>query len=119
MTVRHTAVVVSLIVLTAAPAAMSHSGATSSSPKEGSVVSALPATVTITFGDRLLGVTSVRVLDPKGIDHAASARLNPRNAAMVVVRTRRPGAGRYTVVWKVRSEDGHPASGTFRFRVRG
>lgn len=109
----------SAVALIAAPAALAHSGLRSTSPKAGAVVTALPASVTITFNDRLLRVTSVRVLDGKGVDHAVSARLDPRNAARVVVRTRTPVPGRYRVLWKVQAEDGHSEAGTFGFRARG
>ena len=64
-------------------------------------------------------VTGVRVLDARGVNHTASARLDPRNAARVVVRTTAPVAGAYRVMWTVRSEDGHSESGTFGFRARG
>ncbi len=107
------------MALISAPAGLSHSGVRSTTPKAGSVVRALPATVAMIFGDRLLRVISVQVRDSTGRDHAVGARLNPRDAAMVLVRTRRPVAGRYTVTWKVQSEDGHSAAGTFTFRVRG
>ena len=104
--------------LITAPQALAHSGAPVTSPKSGAVLGSLPATVTLTFGDRLARVTGVQVLDAKGVNHAASARLDPRNAARVIVRTTRPSAGAYTVRWQVRSEDGHAESGTFSFRVR-
>lgn len=107
------------VVLIAVPTARAHSGVQSTSPRAGAVVKALPATITITFGDRLIGVTGVRVIDARGVNHTASARLDPRNAARVVVRTTAPVAGAYRVMWTVRSEDGHSASGTFGFRARG
>lgn len=119
MRLRDIALTASAVALIAAPAAMAHSGAPTTSPKSGAVVASLPANVTITFADRLLRVTRVQVLDAKGIDHAASARLDPRDAARVVVRTQSPVAGNYKVVWKVQSEDGHSQAGTFRFRARG
>lgn len=119
MRLRYIALAAAAVASIAAPVAMAHSGIESTTPKAGSVVRALPANVTITFADRLLRVTRVQVLDAKGVDHAVSARLDPRNAAKVVVRTRRPVAGNYRVLWKVQSEDGHSEAGTFRFRARG
>lgn len=119
MRLRDIVLTASAVALIAAPAAMAHSGLRSTSPKAGSVVAALPASVTITFQGRLLRVTSVKVIDRKGVDHAASARLDPRNAARVVVRTRNPVPGSYAVTWKVQAEDGHSEAGTFGFRARG
>lgn len=104
--------------LVAAPNAVAHSGAPVTSPRSGAVVASLPATVTLTFGDRLARVTGVQVLDAKGVNHAASARLDPRNAARVIVRTAKPSASAYTVRWQVQAEDGHAQTGSFRFRVR-
>jgi methionine-rich copper-binding protein CopC len=107
------------IALIAAPSAMGHSGLRATSPPAGAVVAALPANVTLTFRERLARVVRVQVLDARGRDHARSARLDPRNAAKVVVRTMRPVPGRYTVRWRVVAEDGHSESGSFAFRARG
>jgi len=109
----------SAVALIAAPAALSHSGLRSTSPKAGSVVTSLPAKVIITFRGRLLRVTRVKVLDRRGANHVVWARLDPRNAARVVVRTRKPVPGPYRVLWKVQAEDGHSEAGSFRFRARG
>ncbi len=108
-----------LAALAVAPHALAHSGVQATSPKPGAVVQALPATITLTFGSRLMRVSSVRVTDAKGVNHATSARLDPRNAARVVVRTRSPVPGAYRVAWTVQSEDGHSESGAFAFRARG
>lgn len=107
------------VALVAASAALGHSGVVSTTPASGSVVRVLPATITVTFADRLLGVTGATVRDSRGVDHAVSARRHPRNAARIVITTRRPVPGVYTVLWRVRSEDGHAEAGSFRFRARG
>ena len=65
--VRDLALVASATVLVAAPVAVGHSGVRATSPKAGSVVRVLPAKVTITFRDRLLRVTRVRVLDARNV----------------------------------------------------
>ncbi len=98
--------------------ATAHSSAPVTRPAANAVVAALPRTVSITFGGRLMRVVGVQVVDRKGVNHATSARLDPRNAARVLVRTTRPAAGRYSVRWKVMAEDGHGQSGTVSFRVR-
>ena len=100
------------------PGATAHSSAPASSPAPNAVVAALPRTVSITFGGRLMRVVGVQVVDRKGVNHATSARLDPTNAARVLVRTTTPVAGRYSVRWKVMAEDGHVQTGTFAFRVR-
>lgn len=118
MRLRDLALLASATALVAAPVAMGHSGVRATSPKDGSVVRVLPAKVTITFRDRLLRVTRVQVLDARKRNHTVWARLDRRNAAKVVVRTRRPVAGRYRVLWKVQAEDGHSEAGSFTFRAR-
>lgn len=109
----------SAVALASASAAVGHSGLRGTTPPSGGTVAALPANVTITFEGRLARVVRVQVVDAKGTDHAVSARLDPRNAAKVVVRTAKPVPGAYTVRWKVVSEDGHAEAGAFRFRARG
>lgn len=118
MSLRGIALTASAVALMAASAASAHSGLRSSTPAQGTTVRALPATVSFTFGDRLLRVISVQVVDARGVDHATSSRLDPRNAARVVVGTRASTPSRYTVRWKVQSEDGHSEAGTFSFRVK-
>ena len=115
---RRSALLASVLLLVSSTVAIGHSGVRATSPKKGSVVRVLPKTVTITFRDRLLRVTRARVIDARGRNHVVWARLDRRNAAKVVIRTRRPVAGRYRVLWKVQAEDGHTETGSFRFRAR-
>ncbi len=115
---RRAALLASVLLLVSSTVAIGHSGVRATSPKKGSVVRVLPKKVTITFRDRLLRVTRARVIDARGRNHVVWARLDRRNAAKVVIRTRRPVAGRYRVLWKVQAEDGHTETGSFRFRAR-
>jgi methionine-rich copper-binding protein CopC len=105
-----------------AATALGHDEIESSRPRGGAVLARTPATVTLIFAEpigRLGRVTATR--NGQG-DLVKSARTAPRDAAVVVVRLKRPGpkkqAGTYTVRWRIISDDGHPVSGVVTFRVR-
>ena len=107
-------------VLSAGPVvpADAHTVLVSSSPKSGAVVPRLPRTVSLTFVAPLAKVLRAQVLDARGRDRAVSARLSPRFAGTVLIRTRSGPRGRYTVRYRVLSRDGHVVTGTIRFRAR-
>lgn len=104
-------------VATAAAPVLAHSGLVSSGPAKGAVVKHLPKTVVLNFGEPLQAVTSADVLLGT-IDHAKSARLNPRNAAQVRIATRNDRVGRYTVKVRFVSADGHRLQASYTFRVK-
>lgn len=106
------------LALGAPASALAHTELDRTSPRAGAAVARLPATLSLTFDDPLHSVVRVLVLDAKGRDHTVSERLNPRNAAQVLVRTRQSRPGAYRVYWTVRGLDGHQLSGQYRFRVR-
>jgi hypothetical protein len=72
--------------------------------------------VEIDFSDEVLpGLVRVVVRDARGHDHVAGrvAVLGGRVSA----RLEDVGAGRYRVDYRVVAADGHPVTGTYRFRV--
>jgi hypothetical protein len=80
-------------------------------------VARTPASVTLTFDEPALAMgTLVVVTGPTG-DVQVGA---PRLVDNTVTQDLRGGApaGRYTVSWRVTSDDGHPISGTFAFTSR-
>jgi methionine-rich copper-binding protein CopC len=98
--------------------AEAHTVLVSSSPANGAVVARLPPTVSLTFAAPLAKVVRAQVLDVRGRERAVSARLSPRFAGTVLIRTRRGPRGRYTVRVGVLARDGHVVTGTIRFRAR-
>ena len=99
----------------AAPAS-AHDVLTSTNPAADSVVAALPEVVVLTFDEPALAIgTEVIVTGPSGPVTSGSPQL-------VDTEVRQPlrggPAGRYTVVWRVTSADGHPVSGTFVFTTQ-
>ncbi len=112
------AVAVMLLVLTvlmvsAAPGE-AHSQEVASDPADKSQVQVVPAAVTMTFNENVLGVgTRIQVTGPDGdVDEGATQVTNN-----IVRQAVSPDAkaGRYVVLWKVTSADGHPVSGQFTF----
>ncbi len=100
------------------PQAFAHTGLKSVSPANGATVKVLPGFVKITFSEPIGSVSSVRLMDSKGKDHVVTAGLDPRNAARVLAKTTKPGAGTYMGTWSIVSDDGHKETGKFRFTVR-
>jgi methionine-rich copper-binding protein CopC len=108
--------VAALLIGTAAPA-QAHDVLVSTSPADGSSTAVAPGKVVLTFSEPALGVGSVVVVTgPAGPAQAGAAVV----VAKTVSQQLRPGspAGRYRVVWRVSSADGHPVSGQFSFTAR-
>lgn len=99
----------------AAPA-QAHTTLKSSSPAKDATVSS-PSEIVLTYNDNVI-LPQVRVTGEDGRTHQAG------NPTAVDSKVTQPiGAtlppGRYTVAWRVVASDGHPISGTYRFRVEG
>lgn len=111
-----TAVLVGLLVGSAAAPASAHASLVSSDPAEGAVVDAAPDTVTLTFDEPVSVVDDgIQAYDASGdpIDTDAAARDE-------VVTVDLPGGlddGTYVVAWRVVSSDGHPIAGSLTFHV--
>jgi methionine-rich copper-binding protein CopC len=98
--------------------ALAHSPLVGTFPAKGATVSPV-RTVTVRFGgDVQTGLISVRRADGTAV-RTRAAGLDPRNHARLrATFPSRLGAGRYTVSWRARADDGHSQRGTFSFRVR-
>ena len=108
------ATVVTLIA-TAVPAS-AHDVLRSTNPADGAVVDRLPDMVVLTFDEPALAIgTEVVVTGPAG-------PVSDGQPQLVDAEVRQPvqagPAGRYTVLWRVTSADGHPVSGTFAFTTQ-
>ena len=94
--------------------AEAHDVLVGTSPTAGSTTAVVPALVRLTFNEPALTVgTIVIVTGPSGpvqtgkavvVDSTITQRLGPDSPA-----------GRYTVLWRVTSRDGHPVSGKLSF----
>jgi methionine-rich copper-binding protein CopC len=98
--------------------ALAHSPVVGTFPAKGATVSSV-RTVSVRFGgDVLTGLISVRRANGAAV-RARAAGLDPRNHKRLrATFPRRLSAGRYTVSWRARADDGHSQRGTFSFRVR-
>jgi LPXTG-motif cell wall-anchored protein len=102
------------LLMGAVPAAQAHEVLVGTSPADGSIVAVVPARVTLTFNQPALAIGAVIVVTgpagpvqtgkPALIDKTIAQRLQPGSPA-----------GRYRVLWRATSADGHPVSGTFSF----
>jgi methionine-rich copper-binding protein CopC len=99
------------------PGAQAHAELTQTSPAENAVLSSPPTTVRLTFNQDLLSsFAMLTVAVNKGAPRAVRATVDGRTMT-APVPAGRPGAGRWTVTYRIVSVDGHVMSGTLRFTV--
>jgi copper resistance protein C len=111
-----TGLLLSLVVGTTAPA-YAHDELVSSNPADGATLAAPPAQVVLTFEEAPVDLgLQVVVTSPEGSASSGS----PRIEGTTVVQDVQPSApaGRWTVQWRVTSDDGHPVSGRFAFTAQ-
>lgn len=103
------------LLLTSSPAAQAHDDLVSSDPASGSALNSVPSKVGLTFDHTPIAINSiVRVEDATGTDQADGPVAIVDNQVAQAVKPDAP-PGKYTVVWRVVSADGHPIEGTFTF----
>jgi methionine-rich copper-binding protein CopC len=102
------------LLVGAATEAEAHNILVGTSPADGSTAAIVPAHVTLTFDQPALAIgTEIIVTGPAGqVQTGAAVLVN--NTVSEHVRPGSP-AGRYTVLWRVTSADGHPVSAKFSF----
>lgn len=97
-------------------AAAAHDALERTDPADGSSVSLLPASVTLTFSENPLELgTQVVVTGPTGPVSSGTPTIQGRDVVQAISPTA-PG-GDYTVSYRVTSDDGHPVTGTFSFHA--
>ena len=96
--------------------ASAHDVLRSTNPADGALVDRLPDRVVLTFDEPALAIgTEVVVTGPAGPVSDGPPQLVDAEVRQPV---RAGPAGRYTVLWRVTSADGHPVSGTFAFTTQ-
>ncbi len=101
------------------PAVFAHAVLAGSSITPGSLIAALPATLTLTFSEDLAaGKSNIGVTGPDGGSALlGSPRAQPNDRALTAPLRAR-GAGTYRVFWNsVSAQDGRVAAGAFTFAV--
>lgn len=103
--------------LLAAPPASAHNVVVSTSPKDGTTVTAAPTQVVLNFEEAPLpGGTAIVVTGPDGESATAGKTvITDASAAVPLVPLTVPG--KYTVSYRSASDDGHTITGTFAFTV--
>jgi methionine-rich copper-binding protein CopC len=106
-----------LVLALAAAPAYAHDELRSSNPADGSTLATPPAQVVLTFEEPPVELgAQVVVTGPDGPVSSGTPRL-AGDDVVADVQPQAP-AGRYTVEWRVTSDDGHPVSGTFAFTAQ-
>jgi copper transport protein len=111
--------VATAILLGAGPAS-AHATLESTTPSQGSEVSAAPAAVSLHFSEAVgINGRSVQVLDSRGgrVDTGAPRHATGQAGTVEVGLKSGLPVGSYAVVWHVVSADSHPVGGTFTFGV--
>lgn len=113
--------IASALTLLLAPPAFAHARLVSSNPANNASVAAAPATVVLTFNERLLpAFTKVELTMPGhgGMKVAANSEVSRDGKSVTVTPARPFGKGGYKVVWSTASADGHKMTGEISFTVR-
>ncbi|WP_445155351.1 copper resistance CopC family protein [Arthrobacter sp. Hor0625] len=103
------------LLMVPAAAAQAHDALETTDPANDSTVRTVPAKIGLTFDHTPVALGSVvRVEDSTGTDQADGPVTIVDNHVTQAVKTDSP-EGKYTVIWRVVSSDGHPIEGTFKF----
>lgn len=106
--------------LLAAPTAQAHDSLASSSPAAGATVTAVPRAITLTFDEPVLDypdTTALIVTGPGAAKRHFETACPRIDRGTVTAPVALGASGRYTVTWRVVSDDGHPVSDTFEFTL--
>jgi len=107
------------LLFAASSPAFAHAQLTIANPKANAVLTVVPATITLQFTDEIIelpGGNVISVTAPNGrrIDTGATTVLGNQ----LSVKTRKSTTlGRYTVRYRVISEDGHPVNASYKFSL--
>lgn len=105
------------LFLTSSPPASAHTVLTATDPAADSTVNGGPTKVTATFNEELQPTfVAMTVVGPDGNLWTQGDATVQGNTASIGVRPLGP-AGRYTVNYRVTSDDGHVVSGSWAFTV--
>ena len=105
-----------LLVIAAAGPAAAHAGAPKTTPADGSELTAAPQALTFSFSEAVR-LTAVRLFDSDDNEIALPGKRDLSAARERSIALPALGAGRYRVLWRALSADGHPVEGAFRFAV--
>ena len=118
---RFIAILISLL-LTSSYSAQAHAELVSTLPKAGSVIRISPKYIELTFGENLTTfkekqVNSLKLINGKSIEIPISPIVVAGKSVRAKV-TKLLAPGKYTVNYRVVSEDGHVLDSSFKFELR-
>ena len=121
MKIRYLLIIGLALVLATSTNAIAHSGLISSNPKSGSLLTKLPTTISLKFNGNLISVAKkevnkVTILGPNGSYGIGKPHVKGNQISLTTNGS--SDSGSYQIKWRVVSEDGHPISGSFKFKVR-
>ena len=97
--------------------AFAHAPVVGTSPKENARVTTV-RTVSVRFGEAVVtGKIGVKRANGSAVAASASGLTNGKKRLRAAFANKL-AAGKYTVSWRVRADDGDTETGTFRFTVR-
>ena len=102
-----------VLLLMGSSPADAHASLVSTSPADGSRIATTPANVELTFSEDV-GSGFIAVTAPDGTT-VKTSRAHISGAQIHADLTPSDQRGRYTVAYRVVSDDGHPVAGTFSF----
>jgi copper transport protein len=107
-----------LVLLAVAAAAEAHAFLLSTSPADGSILTAPPTQVRLQFSEPVTPFgRGINVYSASGLKVAGIARASGRDLAAALDLPATPEAGTYVVEWRVTAQDTHPSRGTFSFSL--
>jgi copper resistance protein C len=102
--------------VTAAPA-LAHAPVVGTTPSKGATASNV-RTVSVRFGEAVLtGLITVKNANGKTMSAKASGLVSGKKRLRATFSQKLP-AGKYTVNWRVKADDGDSEKGSFSFRAR-
>ena len=104
--------------------AYAHAELQSSNPTNDAVLTEVPETLSLTFGENLLviegeSVNTISLQDPQGMQlDLTPVEINAGTISATLVNNKSYSDGRYKLSYRVVSEDGHPVSGEITFELK-
>ena len=99
-------------------AASAHAVLESSSPTKDSSIGTAPAEVVLTFGEPVAeGFAELALVGPDGTSHWEAGKPVISGAKVSAPLKQLGETGKYTIQYRVTSDDGHPVSGSFSFTL--
>ena len=101
--------------------ASAHTSLITQQPVGNSVIQELPSEISLTFDESLIVIgkaNSITVLDPNGKEISTGETKVLNNVVSRAI-TASEASGKYSVTYRVVSEDGHVVSATYQFTLQG